>query len=197
MARRYRVIVLASASPRRADALARIGVRCTVRPVDIDESVEERETAPAYVLRLAREKAAAGARRGAIVLGADTTVALDGRILGKPADAAEGIAMLLDLSGRSHRVFTGIAMRSSDREACRLASAVVTVRPVDRAEATAYWHTGEPSDKAGGYGIQDIGGVFVSRIEGSHGAVVGLPLCETYELLRSFGVDCWETPRRR
>lgn len=186
------MIVLASASPRRADRLRRIGVPFLIRPVAIDESPRPNEPAASYVLRLAREKAAAGTA-DRVVLAADTTVCVDGRIFGKPRDERDGIAMLLALSGREHQVFTALSVRSPDREACRLASATVTFRPIDAAEATAYWRTGEPADKAGGYGIQGMGGVFVSRIDGSPGAVVGLPLRETYDLLRSFGVPCWST----
>ena len=186
------MIVLASASPRRAEWLERIGVAFAVRPVAIDEAPGVDEPAAAYVLRLAREKAAAATADG-VVLAADTTVCLDGRILGKPRDERDGTAMLLALSGREHQVFTGLTVRSTDREACRLASATVTFRPIDAAEAAAYWRTGEPADKAGGYGMQGLGGVFVSRIDGSPGAVVGLPLRETCDLLKSFGIPCWST----
>ena len=184
------MIVLASASPRRAEWLERIGVPFVVRPVAIDESPRPDEPAAAYVLRLARQKAAARAGSG-VVLAADTAVCLDGRIFGKPRDERDGIATLLALSGREHEVFTGLTVRSPDREACRLASATVTLRPIEAAEAAAYWHTGEPADKAGSYGIQGMGGVFVSRIDGSPGAVVGLPLRETHDVLKSFGIPCW------
>lgn len=187
------MIVLASASPRRAEWLERIGVAFVVRPVAIDESPHPGEPATAYVLRLAREKAAA-APRGDVVLAADTAVCLDGRIFGKPRDERDGIATLLALSGREHQVLTALTVRSPDREACRLASATVTFRPIDAAEAAAYWRTGEPADKAGSYGMQGMGGVFVSRIDGSPGAVVGLPLHETHDLLKSFGIPCWSAP---
>ena len=167
-----------------------------VRPVAIDESPRADEPAPAYVLRLAREKAAA-ATADRVVLAADTAVCLDGRIFGKPRDEHDGLAMLLALSGREHEVFTALTVRSPDREACRLASATVTFRPIDAAEAAAYWRTGEPADKAGGYGMQGMGGVFVSRIDGSPGAVVGLPLRETHDVLRSFDIHCWSDSRPR
>ena len=185
------MIVLASASPRRAEWLTRIGVSFHAAPVDIDESPRPGEDAAAYVLRLAREKAAAAIATEKPVLAADTTVCLDGRILGKPEDEHHGVAMLLALSGRTHEVFTAVTVRSAGREACRLASATVTFRPIDPSEAASYWRTGEPADKAGGYGIQGMGGVFVSRIDGSPGAVVGLPLRETHDLLRSFDIPCW------
>ena len=184
------MIVLASASPRRAEWLERIGVPFVVRPVAIDESPRPGEPANAYVLRLAREKAAA-AEGDRVVLAADTAVCLDGRIFGKPRNERDGIATLLALSGREHQVFTALAARSPDREACRLASATVTFRSIEAAEAAAYWRTGEPADKAGSYGIQGMGGVFVSRIDGSPGAVVGLPLREAQDMLASFGVPCW------
>ncbi len=187
------MIVLASASPRRAEWLTRIGVSFRASPVDIDESPRPGEDAAAYVLRLAREKAAAATATRKPVLAADTTVRLDGRILGKPDGERQGIAMLLALSGRTHEVFTAVTVRSAEREACRLASASVTFRPIDAAEAASYWRTGEPADKAGGYGIQGMGAVFVSRIDGSPGAVVGLPLRETHDLLRSFGIPCWRS----
>ena len=188
------MIVLASASPRRAEGLERIGVSFTARPVDIDESPRLGEHAAAYVLRLARQKAAAAPESGQVVLAADTTVHLDGRIIGKPENEAHGVAMLLALSGRAHEVFTAVAVRSGERHACRLASATVTFRSLDAAEATAYWRTGEPADKAVGYGMQGMGGVFVSRVDGSPGAVVGLPLRETCDLLRSCGIPCWNAP---
>lgn len=189
------MIALASASPRRAAMLELLGVPFRALPANVDETPRRGEAAAAYVLRLAREKAMA-VRAAMPVLGADTAVALDGRILGKPRNAADGAAMLLALSGRVHAVFTGVALRAPRREACRLAVAKVTFRRIEGREANAYWDTGEPADKAGGYGIQGVGGVFASRIEGSHGAVVGLPLRETCDLLRSFDVQCWpEAPR--
>lgn len=190
------MIVLASASPRRAEWLERIGVAFVVRPVAIDESPRPGEPATAYVLRLAREKAAAAAG-DRVVLAADTTVCLDGRIFGKPRNERDGIATLLALSGREHLVFTALAARSPDREACRLASATVTFRSIEATEAAAYWRTGEPADKAGSYGIQGMGGVFVSRIDGSPGAVVGLPLREAQDVLESFGVPCWSASPSR
>lgn len=184
------MMVLASASPRRAALLRCLGVSFRAVPAAIDEAPLPGEAAPAYVLRLAREKAiAVGA--AAPTLGADTALTIGGRILGKPRNEGEGVAMLRSLSGREHEVFTGLFMRDGSREACRLASAVVTFRDIDGGEAGAYWRTGEGHDKAGGYGIQGIGGVFASRIDGSFGAVVGLPLRETDDLLRSFSVPCW------
>ena len=172
--------------------LEQIEVPFSVRPVVVDESVREGESASVYVMRLARAKARAVVDVAVPVLAADTAVVVDGRIYGKPADQAQGVEMLLALSDRDHEVVTGVVMRLGSRETSRLATATVTFREVDRGEAVAYWHTGEAADKAGGYGIQGIGGIFVSRISGSYGAIVGLPLEETHELLRSFNVDTWQ-----
>lgn len=181
------MIALASASPRRAALLELLGVPFRAAPANIDETPRRDELAAAYALRLAREKAMA-VPAAVPVLGADTAVTLDGRIFGKPRDAADGVAMLLALSGRMHAVFTGVALFAPQREACRLAVARVRFRRIEASEAKAYWNTGEPADKAGGYGIQGVGGVFVSQIDGSYGAVVGLPLRETCDLLRSFDI---------
>ena len=187
------VLRLASASPRRRELLASIGVTVEVRPVDIDESPRGGERPQAYVLRLAREKALAGAQLGTLpTLGSDTAVVCDQRILGKPADRAEAAAMLRLLSGRSHEVLTAVAVNGPAGllEVC--VSTRVVMREISDAECTAYWHTGEPFDKAGGYAIQGFAAIFVERIEGSYSAVVGLPLYETAMLLRRQGVPLWE-----
>lgn len=195
-------LYLASASPRRRELLLQIGVPHRLVAAGIDESVRPGEAAPDYVERLAREKAAAGlaaldgtARDGeaaACVLGADTAVVLDGRILGKPEGRAEGLAMLAALSGRRHEVLTAVALCDATRCLSRVVRSEVQFRPLTAAEREAYWASGEPCDKAGGYGIQGLGAVFVSRLEGSYSAVVGLPLCETAELLAAFGIPCWQ-----
>ena len=125
------------------------------------------------------------------VLAADTVVAVDGQLLGKPRDKAHFAAMMRTLSGREHRVLTAVALRWGTREAVRTASATVTLRRIASAEIDAYWASGEPRDKAGGYGIQGIGGIFVRTLHGSYHAVVGLPLAETEELLVAFGIDTW------
>lgn len=189
-------LYLASASPRRSELLRQIGVSFTPCPVDIDETPLPGESSADYVQRLAREKAqAALARLGdgqpLCVLGADTTVTLDGRILGKPADRTEGLAMLALLSGRTHQVLTAVALADAGRCEVRLVESQVTFRTISPEEAERYWSTGEPADKAGGYGIQGLGAVFVRELRGSFSGVVGLPLCETAELLASFGVPCW------
>ncbi|ALN20627.1 septum formation inhibitor Maf [Ectopseudomonas mendocina] len=190
-------LFLASASPRRRELLAQIAVPCVTQIASIDENPLPDEPAAAYVERLAREKARAGLRAlgersDAVVLGADTAVVLDGRILGKPADFAESRAMLQALSGRSHQVLTAVALVGDGREAARVVSSEVSFRLISEAEIEAYWASGEPCDKAGSYGIQGLAAVFVSRLQGSYSAVVGLPLCETAELLGEFGIACWQ-----
>jgi septum formation protein len=185
-------LILASSSPRRLALLAQLGLTCQVRPADVDESWQTGEDPSVYVVRLARAKAQAVGEPGAVTLGADTTVVLEGRILGKPADRADGVAMLMRLSGRTHQVVTGVAVCQGGRLESCCVETDVQFRPIGLREAEAYWATGEGADKAGGYGIQGLGGVFVERISGSYSAVVGLPLAETERLLRGFGVDIWQ-----
>jgi septum formation protein len=188
------LIYLASASPRRSALLTQIGVAHRIRPVDIDEAERAGETPANYVTRLARTKAetlwerlADGERLP--VLGSDTTVALGERILGKPANRAEGLAMLHRLSGQTHQVYTGVALRSVQGVETRLSISDVTFRALSDTEIEAYWSTGEPADKAGGYAVQGRAAVFIERISGSYSGIVGLPLFETAALLGSVG---WE-----
>jgi len=172
--------------------LASIDVDCEVRPVDIDETPLPGELPRDYVCRLAREKALAGAVLSELpVLGSDTAVVLDGEILGKPRDRAHALEMLAALSGNTHEVLTGVAVSGPQGLLDICVTTRVTLRAISPAEAAAYWATGEPRDKAGGYGIQGRAAVFVSHIEGSHSAVVGLPLYETTELLARQGVALW------
>ena len=183
-------IVLASASPRRGELLRQAGIACEVRPVDLDESVLPGEAPERYVQRLAEAKArAAWARRPAgsslPVLAADTTVVLDGRVFGKPADESEARAMLGRLSGRTHEVHTAIAVIHAGGAATRLCTSRVTMRDIAPEEIDWYCAGDEPWDKAGGYAIQGRAAVFVSRLDGSYSGVMGLPLCETWELLRA------------
>ena len=192
-------LFLASGSPRRRELLTQIGVAFSVIGADIDETPLPDESPAAYVERLARGKAQAGRARlnanaQACVLGADTAVVLDGKILGKPLDEADALAMLMSLSGQEHEVLTAIALLDGERCESRVVRSLVRFRPINAAEASAYWASGEPRDKAGGYGIQGLGAVFVSSLTGSYSAVVGLPLCETAELLGHFGIPCWQTP---
>ncbi|RMD69069.1 MAG: septum formation inhibitor Maf [Gammaproteobacteria bacterium] len=178
-------LILASRSPRRLQLLRQIGLEPEICAVDVDESRLPGEAPRDYVLRLARLKALAGWQKvgEGKVLGADTAVVLGGEILGKPGDRAEGIAMLEKLSGRTHEVMTGVALVCAQGEASRLSVSRVTFRPLSREEREAYWATGEGRDKAGGYAIQGRAAAFVSHMEGSYTGIVGLPLCETAELL--------------
>lgn len=182
-------IHLASQSPRRRELLAQIGIRHDVIDVEVDETPRAGEAPAEYVLRLALAKARAGhrLRPDRPVLGADTAVVQDDRILGKPLDRQDAAAMLAQLSGREHRVLTAVAL-VGDREETRLSVSHVRFRPIDAAEAAAYWETGEPADKAGGYAVQGLGALFVESIGGSYSGVMGLPLFETGELLRRAGI---------
>ena len=188
-------LYLASASPRRRELLTQIGAPFKLLSVNIDETPRSGESPESYVQRLAREKALAGRAflgAGAVaVLGADTTVVVDDRILGKPADRDEGLQILEALSGREHRVMTAVALASRDACEVRLVTSVVRFRTIAASEAAAYWASGEPCDKAGGYAIQGWGAVFVVELRGSYSGVVGLPLCETAELLDAAGVVRW------
>ena len=179
-------LVLASASPRRRALLEQLGIPLRIDPAHLHENVRAGEPAARYVLRLAREKAEAVQVRhpNATVLAADTGVVLDGAVLGKPATADEALEMLRSLSGRTHQVLTAVAVAGAGE---RLVTAAVTFVPADEAALGWYVSTGEPMDKAGAYAVQGIGGFLVERIEGSHSAVVGLPLVETVALLRESG----------
>jgi septum formation protein len=187
------VLRLASASPRRRQLLELIGVPHVVTPADIDETPRAGETAVDYVRRLAREKAGAVRARHADlpVLAADTTVHVDGHILEKPADEADCIRMLSLLSGRTHQVFTGLCVAATAPPALEVATSEVTFREISRDEMRAYWASGEPRGKAGAYAIQGFGAVFVSNITGSYTGVMGLPLFETAQALRTHGVPVW------
>ena len=185
-------LVLASASPRRRALLEQLGIPLRVDPPHLDERVLPGETPGAYVLRLAREKARSVHARhpGATVLAADTSVVLDGVVLGKPATTDEALDMLRALSGRTHAVMTAVAVADAGEE---LVTAAVTFTAASEAALRWYVSTGEPMDKAGGYAVQGIGGFLVERIDGSHSAVVGLPLVETLALLRRAGyILPWE-----
>lgn len=188
-------IYLASRSPRRLELLRQIGIQPNVVLADLDESALPLEAPEDYVRRLSVAKARCAyttlpARRRGPVLGADTAVIAGGRILGKPRDEDDAVDMLLSLSGRTHRVLTGVAL-VDPRVHYRLCDSRVTFRPLTEAEARAYWSTGEPLDKAGGYAIQGLGAMFVSGLEGSYSGVMGLPLYETAELLKLHGIGPW------
>ena len=185
-------IILGSASPRRRALLRQIGVECEVRTADIDERVYDNEAPAEYVLRLATAKAnsvASALEHGTSlpVLAADTAVVVDGRILGKPANRADAVSQLQQLSGREHRVLTGVALAFEDTVETRLSVSHVRFRRMDTSEIAAYWDTGEPVDKAGSYAVQGIAAVFIEEIRGSYSGIMGLPLYETAQLLRSVG----------
>ena len=187
------VICLASMSPRRRGLLAQIGVPHTVLAAHVDESLLPEESPGDYVARLARLKATTVRDRGEAlpVLAADTTVVLDGVAYGKPADRADGLAMLARLAGRTHDVLTAVALATQRGVALRVNVSSVRFRNIDGSEIERYWETGEPRDKAGGYAIQGYGAVFVAALGGSYSAVMGLPLLETAELLRDAGLPYW------
>ena len=184
------LLVLASGSPRRADLLRTAGLSFDVVPADVDEAVLPGEDAVAYVQRVAVAKCAvvAGRRPEAVVLAADTTVALDGEILGKPADAAEAVAMLSRLGGRTHAVHTAVVVAAGGRLDCEVVTTGVTFGDLTGPEIAAYVALGESFDKAGGYGMQSAGAMLVDRIDGSPTNVIGLPLRQTLRLLAAAGV---------
>ena len=190
-------LILASSSPRRRDLLDTLGLDYAVRPVDIDETPEDGESPGAMVLRLAAAKAAAvDAGRDDIVIGADTAVVLGGEMFGKPRDREDALSMLERLSGRAHRVLTGVAVLRGGRTWSAVSDTEVHMRALEAGEAERYWQTGEPAGKAGAYAIQGIGGVFVAAIAGSYTGVVGLPLFETARLLADAGYDVFAPGKR-
>lgn len=186
------LILLASASPRRSALLTQLGIQHQARPVDLDERILEGEAPMAYVRRLAIAKAEAlwsrlGEHEKHPVLGADTAVVLGNEVLGKPRDEADGLRMLQRLSARTHQVHTAVALRHAQGCESRLSVSEVTFRALSGMEMSAYWRSGEPADKAGGYAVQGMAAVFIERIAGSYSGIVGLPLYETGELLHMIG----------
>jgi len=186
------LIYLASASPRRSALLSQIGVAHRVRPIAPDERVLPGEEPARYVHRLAILKAQTlwhqiDAADRLPVLGADTAVAIGADILGKPTDEADCVRMLTALSGRTHQVFTAVALCDEDGAEARLSVSDVTFRALTTVEMHEYWATGEPADKAGGYAVQGLAAAFIERIAGSYSGVMGLPLFETAQLLGALG----------
>ena len=184
---------LASMSPRRSELLAQIGVVHSIIKVDIDETPHPGELPEEYVIRLAQEKSLAGQDAlnqpgHPLVLAADTSVVVDGRILGKPRDQEHALEMIRLLSNRKHWVHSGVALAGTVI-ASRLSSSEVNFCTITLDQAAAYWDSQEPADKAGGYGIQGLGAIFITRIEGSFSGVMGLPLFETAQLLTQAGID--------
>ncbi len=186
-------LYLASTSPRRRDLLAQTDIKFTALDISIDETQRPNELPNAYVERLAKEKAEAGFNsvqddEQAVVLAADTIVVLDDSILGKPQDKTQAQDMLRSLSGRAHVVMTAFAIKTHEQIRVQRVNTTVFFRPITSKEVEWYWQTGEQQDKAGGYGIQSKGGVFVSTISGSYSAVVGLPLAEVLSALNTLDI---------
>ncbi|MDH3761490.1 MAG: Maf family nucleotide pyrophosphatase [Gammaproteobacteria bacterium] len=184
------MIYLASSSPRRAELLDQIGVQFRVYAIEIDETRYDGEAAAEYVCRMATEKAGVAARALSAqqddyrVLAADTTIALDGDIIGKPADREQCRCILGQLSARQHQVLTAVALATPKGIACRLVQSRVSFKALSPAEIEVYCASEEPMDKAGAYAIQGRAALFIKHLEGSYSAVMGLPLFETAELLR-------------
>ncbi|MCQ0968868.1 Maf family protein (plasmid) [Paracoccus sp. TK19116] len=183
-------LILGSASPRRLELLAQIGIRpAEIRPADIDETPRTDERARDYVRRMASQKAAAlSLTQGEIALCADTTVAVGRRILGKPADRAEAASFMRLMAGRRHRVLTAVAIREGERIRERLVETIVRMRPITPTELDRYLDIGDWQGKAGAYAIQGAAAAFIPWISGSHSAVVGLPLSETAAMLSASGI---------
>jgi septum formation protein len=184
------VLCLASISPRRRQLLQQLGVAHSVRGANVDETPLLREVPRDYVMRVAAAKARAvrSADVALPVLGADTTVVVDGVMFGKPAGRKQGLTMLTSLSGRVHEVLSAVALATNEGIALAVSVSVVRFRTLSDAECRAYWDSGEPHDKAGAYAIQGLAAAFIESLHGSYSGVMGLPLFETAELLRAAGV---------
>ena len=190
-------IYLASNSPRRQEILQQMGVSFSVIPQFIEESLAEHETAKQFVCRLALEKACDGLQRQVNkqipVLGSDTIVVLENKILGKPENKQQSIEMLLSLSGKTHQVMTAVALVNEDTltdvDKCKISISEVTFANLSQTLCENYWQTGEPADKAGSYGIQSKGALFVKNIKGSYSGVMGLPIYETGLLLNQYKIN--------
>ncbi len=187
-------LYLASKSPRRRELLEQIGVRFAVVSADVDEVRGIGETPEHYVCRAALDKASAVSQPPLSatprpILAADTAVVLEDRVMGKPVSREDALEMLGRLSGRTHRVLSGLALIAADgTESSALSESLVRFRLIGSDEAAAYWDSGEPIDKAGGYGIQGLGALFVAELRGSYSGVMGLPLFETARLLEHAGI---------
>ena len=187
-------IYLASRSPRRVELLQQLGLTCKILPADIDETQLQNESPENYVTRLARQKAEAcivgltPEQRESLVLAADTTVVLAGKILGKPENDADALAMLQGLSGSVHHVYTAVALAFSNAIEVVLSKTMVEMMVLTKAQINAYIASGQHQDKAGSYGIQGLAGAWIKHIEGSYSGVMGLPLYETAALLRKHGI---------
>jgi septum formation protein len=182
---------LASSSPRRREILTDLGLAFTHAGVDLDESRRDGESVEQMAVRLAREKAAAALPSvpDLPVLAADTIVVLGNEVYGKPKSKDDALAMLEALSGKTHRVVTGVAVRLHERIRTTMSDTEVEFREIRPDEALRYWQSGEPEGKAGAYAIQGAGGIFVAAVRGSYSGVVGLPVFETATLLGQFGIE--------
>ena len=189
-------LILGSSSPRRSALLAQLGLRFNILSPDVDETLAPGELPADYVSRMSNDKYAAVAAtvpEPSILVAADTVVVLGDQILGKPTDSEQGCRMLSQLSANAHRVLTSVTIGPTDGENEQFViETIVRFRTLTTHECKAYWHTGEPQDKAGGYGIQGVGAMFIDSIEGSYTNVVGLPLTETAQKLQSFGISILE-----
>lgn len=184
--------ILASGSPRRRELLAMLGLEFDIRPAVGEEKVEEGLSPEETVCTLSTAKALEVANRcepDELVIAADTVVSIDGEILGKPHSEAEAEKMLKKLSGRTHKVYTGVCLKLGDKTLCRANETAVRFRELSDAEIAAYVKTGEPLDKAGAYGIQGKASLFIEGIDGEYYNVVGLPLCMLGSMLNDLGVD--------
>jgi len=182
-------LFLASASPRRGELLSQINIDYERIDAAIDETIQHDETSEQYVQRLALEKALAGLQKNnqkGLVLGADTIVVCEQQVMEKPRDKAHAQQMMVLLSNNTHQVLTAVALVSAKQQQVKLVTTEVTFKTLTAQEISDYWETGEPQDKAGGYGIQGFAGQFVRHISGSYSAVVGLPLYETAQLINNF-----------
>ncbi|MDA0144435.1 septum formation inhibitor Maf [Vibrio kanaloae] len=187
-------LVLASGSPRRKELLSQLGYEFSVLVTDVEECKHAQETAEEYVKRLSLDKALAAlsllgvsdSEKQHVVLGSDTVVVSQGQVLEKPADFSDSKRMLTQLANHRHQVMTAVSVVSATQQNTKIVITDVWFKPLSEKEIEQYWETGEPCDKAGSYGIQGLGGRFVTRIEGSYYAVVGLPLFETDQLLQEF-----------
>lgn len=188
-------VILASQSPRRRELLATLGLEFQVANADIDESVRTDEAAFDYVLRLAQQKAQAVAAQindaQAVIIGSDTSVIFEAQILGKPLDEEDFSKMMKQLSGQTHQVMTAVAMVQGSKLISMVISTDVVFKSLSNEVIARYWQTGEPADKAGGYGIQGFGSFLVDHIRGSYSAVVGLPLSETAQMLLDCNIPIW------
>lgn len=192
-------LILASGSPRRRELLERLGVEIVVRPADLEEIVPPGLPPEGVVAALSAQKARWVAARcpEELVIAADTVVSVDGDILGKPRDAADARAMLRRLSGRSHSVYTGLTLCRGGEEDTQCECTQVTFRPLTDGEIDAYIQTGEPMDKAGAYGIQALGALFVTGIQGDYYNVMGLPLCRLGRMLERFDVKLLDSGEKK